>query len=979
MDANEPNQEVPDGAAAEEEEEEVFVNKMHVEVVKVKNIPSQWLHPDSGEPPHYADSIFEFEFQLELEGKEGSTILQCTLPKGRVCTMTEDIEKQLESNTGQEPEAEPSEIPGPSQVTTRVSKGSIVKPSAASESFRQQQTTVGTQSDKATEQSTVQERDNSATPSKSSVPTTTVGNKSQPDEPPATCVAWCSLPNEAMSSDEAPPTPSNLHITTVNLTSEQQASLQSAVEGSGSFQYTFRRLIKPSKATPEWEDVNEARYKATSHVNLACFGEPGTTTITFTDTPLVPIPVEEDKTDDKKGKKAAPKKPAKGTQIPAFLLTEDEWDIHPYEANGAAITFKITFDTALVCLPGERPRPDILPSDIIPQRVKPTKHVPNAPKLYSAEVKEIIYAIVADYRKYSDSVPKVQTVEEGRKAFLHYLGSSGRSFAYKQKLKHCVVRIVKEKFAKKPGVTKLEMEKFYNELYVYLLDQMHFSMNATLARTELDAPPYAPEEGTDKWLRLALEAEVVQEYEMAERYHQERLVHGPVADETEEVPLAWIDYAKFCLRVRDTVKAEQAFKEAISIDISHVPSLLGYGLLLLSTDRPKEAEVFFQAAVDSALTSPLPWACLCLYFEKMALSTGETPEIANNHKKWAKYSRVQAVRALAGAAVTRAEEEPDVEAEAPPLTESLDMMLARYTLELHFEKLTAHCLESEKQARGGTTELQHLDAMIQHQTKGYEEARRILREILEKDPNNHKALTLLGDVYADMGGVEVAEVGRDGVERVCLAAVLGEEAYDKALRLDESKMEGTVLIRLGNIYCSLGRYQEACDAFMLGAKTWPCGTTWMGVGVAYYRLGNFADAEQAFNESNLLNNLNPKTWAYIALTCLKQCPGREEEADQAFHQGLQLGLADHAILMEIGVEHLRLSRLKLAQAALLKAKAARATPTVHLLLGLTYVQLRKPDEAKEEFIIARDTATEEGERAKAIEELGVLATLDATA
>lgn len=40
------------------------------------------------------------------------------------------------------------------------------------------------------------------------------------------------------------------------------------------------------------------------------------------------------------------------------------------------------------------------------------------------------------------------------------------------------------------------------------------------------------------------------------------------------------------------------------------------------------------------------------------------------------------------------------------------------------------------------------------------------------------------------------------------------------------------------------------------SQFWPCGLTWLGVGTAYYRAGDYLHAEQALNEANILNNLD---------------------------------------------------------------------------------------------------------------------------
>ena len=230
---------------------------------------------------------------------------------------------------------------------------------------------------------------------------------------------------------------------------------------------------------------------------------------------------------------------------------------------------------------------------------------------------------------------------------------------------------------------------------------------------------------------------------------------------------------------------------------------------------------------------------------------------------------------------------------------------------------------------------------------------------------------LLGEAYSDMGNADVV-IG----EKTSPAAVLAEENFDQALRIDESLVEGSCLFKLGNIYYSLGRYDNAKDSFISAAKKWPTSIAWMGVGIASYRSANYDHAEQALNESNVLNNLNPKTWAFISLVCLKQSPGREEEADQAFHQALKLGLTDAAIFSEIGVEQFSLGRLKLSEAALTQSLSQEDLPMTHLLLARTFTSLRRFEEAKHHYKIVKEVSSRESEIVKATQELEHLAGLE---
>jgi Tfp pilus assembly protein PilF len=65
----------------------------------------------------------------------------------------------------------------------------------------------------------------------------------------------------------------------------------------------------------------------------------------------------------------------------------------------------------------------------------------------------------------------------------------------------------------------------------------------------------------------------------------------------------------------------------------------------------------------------------------------------------------------------------------------------------------------------------------------------------------------------------------------------------------------------------------------------PSATTWQGVGVACFRLGELATAEQALAEANVHDSTNPVVWAYLSLVCLQQ--RRPLEAEQTFRFALQ--------------------------------------------------------------------------------------------
>jgi len=70
---------------------------------------------------------------------------------------------------------------------------------------------------------------------------------------------------------------------------------------------------------------------------------------------------------------------------------------------------------------------------------------------------------------------QLDAYEERKKEFLYELNKSGKYHILKERMKKTIVRIVKEHFGKKgsiKGLHKDDQDRFYSELYVYLVKEM---------------------------------------------------------------------------------------------------------------------------------------------------------------------------------------------------------------------------------------------------------------------------------------------------------------------------------------------------------------------------------------------------------------------------------------------------------------------------------------------------------------------------
>eukprot|EP01062_Namystynia_karyoxenos_P011555 TRINITY_DN14143_c0_g1_i1.p1 TRINITY_DN14143_c0_g1~~TRINITY_DN14143_c0_g1_i1.p1 ORF type:complete len:1083 (+),score=375.85 TRINITY_DN14143_c0_g1_i1:73-3249(+) len=1033
-----------EGAQPPAAPEEPAANFIGIELHHVRNVPAAWAGYNLGEAakgPDYPDHAFLYEVEIDFPapqpqaaGEEPAAppALHHLFAHGRLRRLDERAEAFLEQGSlpplaaelpGGADTAPGSDVCGPSQLSACAPAGPPRMLSGRTAASAKQGGTSGSSAegssaveDAATSAAGTLSEKESATTSKKSVaaapaPPAPVESPAPPESAEAAEAAlgllWLwpkpEVPEDdraqaakggkkpdgakpRTAGDDLPPPPSDtpFHVARLPLSESQVAALQQGVTDDAVIVVSLRRVLGP-RCNPDWQDANDQRYRGRAELALRGFSEPGTESLTF-QVPVVPAPPPPADPDAGKGaKKGAPKKAGgKGGAPPYIAQAEAETETHPYIEAAAELKVRLCFAKAIIALPAQRPRPDLKVSEVAPRRARPALRAPDAARRYRREVSEIAQSVVCDYRAHV-AAQAPQTAQEARRAFMHYISSSGRAYAYRERLKHCVLGLVKQRFGKREGPDgapaaapdALELEKFYNELYCLLVDQMRESVDRTLSGGEAGSSAAAgsaadSKPSGDKWLRVAQEAEVVQEFAVAAKAHAERLVHGPSdpAREEQELPDMWADFAAFSLRVRDAAKAELAFKEALGVQLAHRRSLLGHGLLLLARGRGREAEVPLQSAVDAYPDDRLCWGCLYLWYQRMSQSQAERPDARAAYAVHARDARVQASRTAAGqpaerhpraAAPPEAEEEP-----RPEGVESLDLLLTRFCLDLWLEDLALECVDSEEKRNGVTQCTQLLRGRAYYQLRDHAAARRVLEQgLLQQEPSCFEALALLGDLYATLEYDTLADPGDGQGSRS--AARIAEAYYQRALAIRPHGADGAAYVRLGNIHLALGQYAEARDAFSAGVRVWPCGLTWLGVGVAYTRLGELAQAEQALNESVVCNNVAAQTWAYLALVCLQQQPPRLREADHAFDQAVTLGLADGDLYLEIGAALHSMQRWELAEQSLLRAQRHKDAAAPRLLMCACLLAMDRAIDAGQQLSAAQQFPMTEAERAQAAE------------
>ncbi|XP_070083414.1 cilia- and flagella-associated protein 70 isoform X10 [Equus caballus] len=596
---------------------------------------------------------------------------------------------------------------------------------------------------------------------------------------------------------------------------------------------------------------------------------------------------------------------------------------------------------------------------------------------YHMQIKNISRAILEEYhRMFGKQVAKLgsdmdsETLEEHKCQLSYELNCSGKYFAFKEQLKHAVVKIVREKYLKTTSFeSQEELQTFISELYVFLVDQMHVALNQTIPDDVQGA--VSTIYTTSEQLRLfAFEAEVNENFEMAAVYYEERLVREPQNLEH------WLDYGAFCLLTEDNIKAQECFRKALSLNQNHIHSLLLCGVLAVLMENYEQAEIFFEDATCLEPTNVVAWTLLGLYYEiqnndirmEMAFheafkqlqaqalqarvtkqkSTGTVEYVEEGGKvesslgPWgvANGSSTTAIKVEApagpGAPLSVLDEfleessklqsdsrEPllSIQSQDPTISQKLSNILLK---EIPAKKETSKCQDSSTFLHPTTygisqtpttifmetirflmkvNAVQYVHRVLAHELlcpqggpsceyylvlaqthllkKDFAKAEEYLQQAAQMDYLNPNVWGVKGHLYFLSGNHAEAKA-----------------CYERTISfvVDAAEMH-FIFLRLGHIYLEEKEYEKAKKTYLQACKRSPSCLTWLGLGIACYRLEELTEAEDALSEANALNNYNAEVWAYLALVCLKA--GRQLEAEQAYKYTMKLKLKDEALLAEI--------------------------------------------------------------------------------
>ncbi|CAH8499293.1 unnamed protein product [Schistosoma intercalatum] len=247
-----------------------------------------------------------------------------------------------------------------------------------------------------------------------------------------------------------------------------------------------------------------------------------------------------------------------------------------------------------------------------------------AVKEYHKQIAEVANYLLMEFKVMfsdliqTDQLPVDHECAEQMKHELYYsLNTSGKYFAFKERLKFAVIKIVREKFFRtKPFTDQEQLQLFLRDLFVYLVDEMHIGLKKVFCTRDFTKIPELNFFDPETLLRYAREAEQNQMYDWAVKYYRERIARNPSSS------AYWLDFGVYYLGRNDLEQAATCFHRSLTIDPKQSTGLVLFGLVSAMQNFNEEATDFLEAAVSHDPKNPVLWVILGLFYETISNDIG---------------------------------------------------------------------------------------------------------------------------------------------------------------------------------------------------------------------------------------------------------------------------------------------------------------------------------------------------------------------
>ncbi|NXQ42973.1 CFA70 protein, partial [Catharus fuscescens] len=621
-----------------------------------------------------------------------------------------------------------------------------------------------------------------------------------------------------------------------------------------------------------------------------------------------------------------------------------------YSEAGTFLVMEIKLDRPLV---PKRLREELIRrvKELIPPHPALPPRMEGARKVVEDYHKRVTSVALAILREYHELFGKQQadqgmmdheTLEEQKRQLNYELNTSGKYFAFKEQLKYSVVKIVREKYLKTTAFeTKEQLQAFLSELYVYLVDNMHIALNKLLSGEDVSPAPPSCATRKQLWL-FAREAEANKDLKLASVFYQQRIARD------QRSVQSWMDYGAFCLLYEDATKAQECFQQAVCLDPQHIQSLLLCGIAAVKLQHYEEAEIFFEDACCLEPTSIIAWTLSGLFYETqnnyiqaernfreakkllraqfeeegriLEAAEGEGKKPSSSSTDPGNRQTQEVPRHQQGGAYQ--EKIPDGSADKQPVEgvtskeEATALQQAPEGLGMRTHFLAASCPAPGPQPLPCTIFMKTVEFLMKVNAIRFVN-KALAHELLlslQEGPSYAYYMALAWSYMLQEDFPRCEECLSEAVRinplnpnvwaqkgHLCYLQkdfVNAKECYERVISfVEDAEDMHFVYLRLGSIYLEEKEYGRAKNIYLLACDNSASCLTWLGVGIACYRLEELLEAEDALSEANALNNTNAEVWGYLALICLQG--GRQLEAEQCYKYTVKLGLQNEALLQEI--------------------------------------------------------------------------------
>ncbi|KAG2496263.1 hypothetical protein HYH03_005496 [Edaphochlamys debaryana] len=661
---------------------------------------------------------------------------------------------------------------------------------------------------------------------------------------------------------------------------------------------------------------------------------------------------------------------------------------------GTTLTVTLRFARPIVPAWSPPPPPPKSLLELIPPRDLSPKPPPTtAQDDFKAKVRSIARALAEEYKAVlpppaepgSDAAAAAASGAEARhKGLIFELNRSGKYAQMRDSLKTAVVALVREKYRKSGSMSPNEMALLYNDLYGTLLAATHSALNglidAAAARPRLPPPEPVPDkQRLGQLLELAAQAEATGNPTRAEALHQRRLL-------AKNDPQVWYEYGTFCLRRGARGRAEQCFRESLSLAPEHRPALLA--LLGCSVAEGRATDPAYLEAAEAAAHRLLEvagaealesWAALALVYK--AFGEPKRAELASCEQEMARLERsALGMPPQPSTAVSRSTSRMSASAAAAAAAAAADSprsggqvgeLQAQAFVSLASSLLDALALPAEALLALDLAAGLRTWAQVGPETRTAHALATALSE---------QALAREGSVEALLGpGGPALQLMRAGGEAGWRATLMAAQLHraqgdlEQAIRYFQEHVESAraagqlssvtlpAWLQLAACYTERGQHRFAADVFLLGASALPSSAVlWRGAGVCFATAGELESADMALSEANVLDPEDASAWAWLGLVGLRQ--GRQEDAEKALSYAMRCGVEDAGVMRAIAAEYGAAGQLREQQRVLTEI-ALRMQPEsvpARLALARCLAAQRSLAEAEEALAAARQLAEATG-------------------